>query len=346
MTMDQRRRLYTPPPGREAFTFEWLETCSIPQSMQFMMDCLPTMQKLAGDWPTNEPITVLDVGASSAGGTQLLATMFRGDFYGRPMIVDALDTAHEFQDYARAVFPDLHDYIVSDIFALDADRKWDIVISSHTIEHIADPRPFIEELRRRARRWVVLYAPFEEGEPLLPDHEYSLTREFVESFDPASAEVIRSIGWRKPGEPDSRCVLFVLHGCENVKPFRAKVESLWSAGEFARAVDLMETVVKRHPQHGEAYYCLAYSLAGAGRGEEAIGCYTRALATGFDEFWVIYHRGLVYADCAKKESAVRDLERALELRPGDAKVAASLKRAQTMRTPLRLPRFVRRLLAH
>lgn len=314
--------------------------------MQFMMDCVPTIRGLLAEWSSPDPVTVLDVGASSGGGSQLLASLHRGDFFGPPMVVDALDTAHEFQAYANAVFSDIHEYIVGDLFALDAQRKWDVVISSHTIEHIADPLPFIAELRRRARAWVVLYAPFEEGEPRLPDHEYSLTKEFVDALEPVSMEVMRSIGWRKPGEPDSRCVVFVLRGSENVKPFREQAEALWSAGEFPRAVELMEPLVQRHPGHAPALYCLAYSLCGAGRAEEAIRYYTLALDAGFDEFWVVYHRGLIFTDIGRREPAIRDLRRARELRPGEEKVVLALKRAESLEAPRRLPQLLRRLLAH
>jgi hypothetical protein len=43
---------------------EWLEEDSVPQSIQFMIDLIPTIRTLIKDWPTWKTLSVLDIGAA------------------------------------------------------------------------------------------------------------------------------------------------------------------------------------------------------------------------------------------------------------------------------------------
>ncbi len=202
-----RRDLYYAPPHLPHLDAGWLETCSIPQSMQFMIDCLPAIRSLIAGC---EELEVLDVGTASGAGPALLSQLHSGRFFGPRLRIDAIDLIRRYQAYARRAFPLVH-YICGDLFQYEPGRRWDLVLCSHTIEHLADPAPLIQHCRQRARKWALFYAPFEEKE-LIPGHLRAITRDYVESFHPIKIEVLTSPGWLHPSDPESKTVLFVLEG--------------------------------------------------------------------------------------------------------------------------------------
>jgi len=210
-----RRSLYDGPGIGEEYShlergIGWLEKHFIPQSMQYTIDCLPTIRRLLLKFPRERALEYLDFGAGSGSGAQLIATLHRSAFIWCRLKVAAMDINPARADYARHVFNDI-DYIVGDLFEYDRDRSWDLVFCSHVIEHIDDPRPLIEELQRRARHRVIVYAPFEEN-PLGHGHFFSITREFLKSFDAESIEVVTSLAWGDPLDADARCVIAGLPG--------------------------------------------------------------------------------------------------------------------------------------
>ncbi len=204
-----RDRYYRPPhiPHLDA---SWLETCSIPQSTQFMIDCLPLIRRLLQQANPNESLEVLDVGTASAGGPGLLSSLHSGHFFGPKLQVDAMDVVRRYRGYAQIAFPNVN-YLCADLFHYDPQRRWDLVLCSHTIEHILDPLPLIRECQRRARRWALFYAPFDE-QTLITGHLRSISESFVQSLSPLHYEVLTSPGWQHPIDPVSRTVLFVLEG--------------------------------------------------------------------------------------------------------------------------------------
>jgi SAM-dependent methyltransferase len=201
------RDLYYPPPHLPHLDANWLETCSIPQSMQFMIDCLPAIRALIAGC---EELEVLDVGTASAAGPALLSQLHSGRFFGPHLRIDAIDLIRRYQAYARRAFPLVH-YICGDLFQYDPARRWDLVLCSHTIEHLTDPTPLIQHCRQRARKWALFYAPFEEKH-LIPGHLRSITRDYVESLNPVRMEVLTSPAWQHPTDPESKTILFVLEG--------------------------------------------------------------------------------------------------------------------------------------
>src|SRR5581483_5151570 len=44
------------------------------------------------------------------------------------------------------------------------DDSFDVVYSTETIEHVLDPEGMVAEMRRVARRWIVVTTPISEGE--------------------------------------------------------------------------------------------------------------------------------------------------------------------------------------
>lgn len=189
---------------------KWLETCSVPQSLQFMIDILPTIRNLTRFWPRNRVMEVLDIGTSSGSGANLLATLYRGELFGFSMKIDALDIQDTFKPYADAQFKDIK-YYVGDINTWNAEKTWDLIICSHTIEHFTDPNPFMKTVINRARSWVVFYAPYQEIETNRhPAHLITITDKLVDFYKPIHKEILASPAWGNPKEETSRCILFVV----------------------------------------------------------------------------------------------------------------------------------------
>ena len=204
--------LYTPLPGLPQFDLAWLEGCAVPQSMQFMIDCLPTIRELIQGWPRDRVLEVLDVRTGSGAGANLLATLHRSVFFGVQMKVDAMDISSAYKAYADVHFPDIT-YAVGNLFDLHPDRTWDLIICSHVIEHLTDPAPLISEISQRARHWAVFCAPFEEKN-LLEGHSISITAKMIAGLriQPLSMKVMTSPGWKHPVDEQSEVVVFVVGG--------------------------------------------------------------------------------------------------------------------------------------
>jgi 2-polyprenyl-3-methyl-5-hydroxy-6-metoxy-1,4-benzoquinol methylase len=189
----------------------WLESDSVPQSLQFMIDILPTIRRLTNGWPKRRILRVLDVGAASGAGSNLLATMHSGYFFEVKMSVDALDTEPRFKPYADQHFPKIK-YIVGNIHEFDKTATWDLIICSHTLEHIPDYQSFVSELQRRARYWVLIYSPYDERHRIAV-HVNSFNEDTFKDREPIISQLIESPGWRTL-DPDEirKCILVVMKG--------------------------------------------------------------------------------------------------------------------------------------
>jgi len=184
---------------------------SVQQSMQFMIDLLPFIHTLNKDLSWGTELEVLDIGTATGAGANLLAMFNCADFFGTPMKVDAMDVLDRFSEHAKVNFP-LINYIVADIFEYNYHRKWDCIICSHCIEHFQDPTDFINELVRRAKLWVLFYAPYMEQDLSFAGHQISITDELVYKFDPYCCEKIISRGWKNYNDEESKCIVFALKG--------------------------------------------------------------------------------------------------------------------------------------
>ena len=199
----------------DALTLEDLQKFHewIPQSLQFTIDILPYVRRLIKNWPITETLNVLDVGAAHAAGTHLLAVLFRSNFFGIKMKVDALEIDDKYKEFSEQRFPEVN-YIVKDIFEMDSTNKWDLIICSHTIEHLKDPILFMKKLCELSTGWVLLYAPFNETGIRPENHISTITMEMVDSLNPIFSEIFVSPAWDRP-EGDRQCILFVLKGSNN-----------------------------------------------------------------------------------------------------------------------------------
>lgn len=184
------------PPFAPGYGIEWLESMLIPQSLLFMHDMLKAIYTvcLAVGWSAEKPLTLLDVGATSAAGSHLLQQTLR-HLCGINVAVTALESDPRFARYARHKFPHVQ-FLSQDVATLDATAYYDLVICSQTLSQVAEPHAFVQHLRRLARAGVILYAPFEE-EPLIPGHLHRFDAAAIGALPGVCwGGVLTSLGWR------------------------------------------------------------------------------------------------------------------------------------------------------
>ena len=210
MSKTDPERLYCPPAWAEHETLEWLESCSAVQSMQFMIDCLPMIRKLILGIPRHETLRVLDVGTGTGAGANLLATLYQGIFLGPRMKVDAIEIVPHLKNYADIKFP-LVNYLVGDILSYKDLQRWDLVICSHTIEHVDRPESFVSFLAELAHRWALFYAPWKER-ALIPGHVNRIDRRFLRRVGSKLHTIIESPAWYRTDDERARCVVFAVAG--------------------------------------------------------------------------------------------------------------------------------------
>lgn len=166
------------------------------QSLGFAVDlCRVLQEELATERPLR--LTLLDVGARTASGSNLIAQVFHPDAYTLIKLdVTALDIEPTLAEFARAHYPDV-EYVVADVMAFHG--RYDVVTCSHVLEHLADPGTVLEHLRTIARRLVVVAAPYgeilDELNPNPSQHLFSFDERFFEEHPPKRLERFRSPHW-------------------------------------------------------------------------------------------------------------------------------------------------------
>jgi len=159
------------------------------QSMHFYGDISHYLVRRFTEFET---MSVLDVGARTCAGTALLRLLHHPWAYTRLKFdpVVALDLE---PDVLRFVQQEFHDIaaICDDIHNV-ADNSYDLVICSHTIEHLYEVQPFIAQLERAARRAVLVACPIDEYEPLTEGHFQRLTANDLEHLGFQDIEVYES----------------------------------------------------------------------------------------------------------------------------------------------------------
>ncbi len=166
------------------------------QSLGFASDlCTVLREELATDGTVR--YSLLDVGARTAAGSNLVAQIFHPVSYAQIKLdVTALDIDPTHADEARAAYPDVR-YRVGDV--LDVTDRFDVVTCSHTLEHVARPGPLLEHMRSIARKLVVVTAPYRERlDPSKPNpskHLYSFGDDFFAAHPPRRLDVYDSPHW-------------------------------------------------------------------------------------------------------------------------------------------------------
>lgn len=186
-------------PDRRKFEF-----ASGAQSIQFMADLLPFLHaRMERHYDRFQNLKLLDVGAGSAAGTQLIAQLHSDTMIWSRLEVDAADYVPWRQRWVAVHYPKVN-YRVLDSADLPS-REWDFVVCSHVIEHLPDPERMIADVLRACRGFAFIYAPYNETE-LSPGHCSVITEETFASHGQCEIHLLESMGYYGPGR---RCILAI-----------------------------------------------------------------------------------------------------------------------------------------
>lgn len=179
------------------------------QSIEFMRHLVDEVHGYFSSFEQGKTFAVLDVGPDSGEGSHLLAKLYRSKILGYSANVYTLDICDYFHLYHRLFLPYIHPKIGT---IEDEQKVYDVVVASHVIEHVSDPKSFCERLQQMSRGIVIICAPYEEREPLIDDHLHTLDAEFVSGLSPVSYRLIESSAWGQFVEPRYKMFVAVLEG--------------------------------------------------------------------------------------------------------------------------------------
>lgn len=159
------------------------------QSMHFYADISHYLVRRITEHTT---LSVLDVGSRTAAGTALLRLLHHPLAYTTLKFdpVVALDIEPELFRFVKQEFKDIS-AICNDIHHLP-DNAYDVVICSHTIEHLYDIPPFLQQLERVASKCVVLACPIDEKEPMTEGHFQRISVDMLAGHGYQNIEVYES----------------------------------------------------------------------------------------------------------------------------------------------------------
>lgn len=162
------------------------------QSRIFMCEIFPTIYRLI---KREAHVSILDVGAATGAGTALLRDLLhpRGFLYAKATVI-AMDIEPTFQQHAIDNFE--LSYLVADIATLHTNQ-FDVIVSSHTIEHVEDPYLFLTHLKRVATKNVVITCPYKEIDRI-NGHVNTIDDTFINATDPKEVHIFQSAGWGLP----------------------------------------------------------------------------------------------------------------------------------------------------
>ena len=207
---DYRASLFRPNPLAPERGLDYALASEVPQTLQFLIECLPTLQELIAAYPRETVLRFLDFGPGMGAAADLMARLHGSGFLGPRLEVEALDRIDRRRDLARFSYPAVR-YRVGDIFRMPAEESWDIIYCSNVIEHLEDPTALIRALQSRARGWLLLYAPLEE-DPLSIGHKFRVTEAWLRTFGPERIEIRRSLAWQPPHLQDPLQIMALLRG--------------------------------------------------------------------------------------------------------------------------------------
>jgi len=246
------------------------------QSSHFMLDILPVIQEL---YPNQiHELNVLDVGARTAAGTGLLAYLHHQKGCAKiRMAVDALDLDSRFKDRALKKYPEINDYIIRNIYDVDMP-SYDLVICSHTIEHVPNIEKFMLRATEIARDYVIFACPYNEDlskrySAAPGNHINSITGIFLEQFKPVKKMVY-----------DGQCftgdlIVFVLKGTAGSLDAEAgDFRKLAKQGQVSEALKSIETTLLHRTQFSTLWVAYANLLLRDGRETEAIEACIKAVS--------------------------------------------------------------------
>ncbi len=180
------------------------------KSMQYMIELLPHIQKVLAPHPQHSTFEILDVGPGSGHGTALLAQLYRRPALGYAARVSALDINDLYAQYISTIAPHVR-FIKSDIF--DHDKTYDVVVSSHVIEHVPDPVGFCRRLQQMARLAVFVSAPYNEpAAGITKGHVNIIDEATVAQLGADEVTIMQSASWGPFKDPPYESVIARLPG--------------------------------------------------------------------------------------------------------------------------------------
>jgi 2-polyprenyl-3-methyl-5-hydroxy-6-metoxy-1,4-benzoquinol methylase len=190
--------------GKLADNLFAIERKNVQQSRLFIIDLIPYIYRLYYNWPTDKPLRVLDIGIECGAGTALLAELHnRRSHNYLKMEVTGLDIVADFRDYIAVSSPFVK-FVQKDIFDISDDETWDLVICSHVIEHLSDPFPFIEKLKRLTSKYTIVACPYNETN-LRPGHIQTIDEAFIAQATPLEHHIYTNFCWRSRG----KCLIMI-----------------------------------------------------------------------------------------------------------------------------------------
>jgi glycosyltransferase involved in cell wall biosynthesis len=134
------------------------------------------------------------------------------------------------------------------------------------------------------------------------------------NMEAARADLKRALELR-PNDPATLRMLYRLP-VKGIEEKITKIREMIDRSQYQGLAEQLSDLVTVLPKDPELNYLLAFCLHIQNKDLElAIKHYDLALQYGFDEFWVRYNRGSLYAHLGNTEQAKADLIRAAELKP-------------------------------
>lgn len=130
--------------------------------------------------------TVLDLGAAEGYKAHIARQLFQVDVYCCDLSEEACKRAREIF-HIQSIAADIHDLPFR-------DSAFDVIVSSETLEHVADWEKAIEELLRIASKAVVITVPHDPEEAIPKNVQEATIGGHIHSFDLQSFSFLRSIG--------------------------------------------------------------------------------------------------------------------------------------------------------
>ncbi len=172
----------------------------IAQNIQFMIDIIPDIhQILLKYYQRKDELNLIDVGAGSGAGSNLIAQLHTARMIYSKINVDAIDHVDKRLKWATAQYPRIN-YYQENLYKL-ASKNWDLVVCSHCIEHVPKPHAFIEQLIRICKGFLFIYTPFNEIDRIA-GHLHTITASFFKPYKIEHSRIFNSMAWHPDKEKD------------------------------------------------------------------------------------------------------------------------------------------------